>query len=199
MKNKQSRPSRWWYVLSIFLLIFGFVGFLVFFVLTLFSIEGNIQRVTVPGEHRLHFDRSGTYFICYEHVSYYKGQNFSTNKNQYTRLVCSMISADQNENLQVLQDSASLKYDFNRRRIGFSVFRFNIEHPGFYILKAEYIEGEKKPEIVLAIRSSLFEQLIGPLLWGSLYTSIIILGSTAIFWISFLKRLKSKHVVMQKN
>lgn len=194
MMVKTKGLSAKWYLLSVLILVVGFAGYIAFFLWTLNAIGARSKEIIAPGEHRLEIDRAGTYLIYYEFISQHKGRDFSTDRNEHVRLTCEMQSDDTGERVEVLRDDGGSTYEhvtFRGKRKGFSIFRFKISQPGLYKLQAKYKDGDTNPQIVLKVRPSLFEQLLVPFLLGGVCTSVIILGSAAVFWITFISRFKA--------
>jgi hypothetical protein len=199
MNSDKIRPSRWWYGLAATILIIGFMCWCIVFFALFFYIEHSPQQAIVPGIHRLELPTSGTYVIYYEYQSIVDGKTFSTSKDLALGLKCSVQTLDGTEEIAVSSTSPNATYNYRGKRKGVSIFKFKIAHPGTYILTGKYDNGTGKPIIVLGVTRALIEQILVPGLLLMLLSTVSILLSAGIFWVTFFKRRKAKKRLLQSG
>ena len=154
MYNHKIHPSTWWYGLAAALAIAVFASFWIFFFALFHGLRSGIERVTVPGTHRVKITAAGTYTVFSEYEDVGNRKAYSTREDAARNLKCSLEAAEGMGKIPVMPAPPYSTYKFGRRE-GVSVFRFKIGRPGTYILTAEYPDGAKTPEIVLAISRRL--------------------------------------------
>ncbi|MHC4344125.1 MAG: hypothetical protein ACYSUP_05520 [Planctomycetota bacterium] len=198
MRTDKITPSGGYYILSAAIASFGAILWLVFFFILFFSITESIIQVVVPGVHRLKLPSPGQYTIYHEYRSVVGSRSFATDKNVALHLVCSIEPADRAGEIAVSATSPHAKYEIDGRR-AVSIFKFQIDQPGEYVLTAKYPGGEERPQVVLGIARRLAESLFVPGILLTLFSTGTILLSACIFWITFYKRRKAKKRIFQTN
>jgi len=197
MNSEKIKPSRWWYGLAGSIVLLMFLCFCAAFATLAFKVKNRIQRVIVPGVHRLQFPVAGNYTVFYEYESVLEGKILSRDEKLPPRLMCSIQSVDSSQDITLSPTLPNAKYQYDKRK-AVSVFRFEIIHPGTYVLTAAYADSKETPRIVLGIGRSLIEQILVPGLFLSLFSTGSILLSAVIFWITFFKRRKAKKMLVTK-
>ncbi|HUT29446.1 MAG TPA: hypothetical protein VMX13_06620 [Sedimentisphaerales bacterium] len=191
MDNHKIRPSRWWYGLAAAIDIAVFASFLIFFFAMFLGLRSGIQRVTVPGTHRVRIVAAGNYTVLHEYETVVNGKPYSVASDAARDLECSLQTLDGLQRIPVTPTPPYSKYKFGKRE-GVSVFRFTIGRPGTYVLMAHYPEGAQTPRIVLAIRRRVLETLLVPAALFVSIASVAVLVAAGVFWVTFFKRRKAK-------
>lgn len=183
LKCGARRPIKWRYVFYLLMLISGFALFYYSVIGTPFS---RMQQFVVPGEHLVQIDKSGSYHIFYDCATSFQGRDFATNKDQYKKLTCSLFLDAAKKEITLLDDSDGASYNFNNKRTGFTILKFEIDKPGSYIFKADYENEKQVPEIVFGIRSSYSGLEIILMLLGLPLSGGLVLLSVILFLVTFL-------------
>ena len=201
MRDDNIHPGSWWYGLAASILAIGFVCWNIIFFTLFFSIKRDIKQVVVPGTHPLYFAHPGTYLIYYEYQSFIDDRIFSRDMmtSSDLNLICSIQTADDMKDIQVLAAPPSSTYNFGGKRKGVSILKFKVKRPGKYILMARYNDGKANPRIVLGIGRRLVEKIMIPGLFLMIITTITILSSAGIFWITFFRRRRAKKRLVQNS
>lgn len=134
-------------VAGIVVLAVGIAAFVFGMVHGLGGMKRGAVRVIVPCERPLTLSEPGTYTIFHEYQATVDGRTFSTSDG-LTGLTVTMEGPDAPVPLEAVRGTS--RYGTPGRR-GYSVFRFRIEEPGAYTLKAAYAAGREGPEKVLSI------------------------------------------------
>jgi len=146
-------------------------------------------RFVVPGTHELYFDDTGKYTLFYEYKSSVDGQVYST--SEYLKgVVVSIESEDGTCLVPVSNTSGNMSYEIGSRA-GKSLFEFEIEEPGTYIVTTEYRDGTSTPEVVFAIGPTF--DILGNILRSfAIGFAGFVLGTIVLVWV-FLKRRKVRN------
>lgn len=141
----------WLWVLGAALIIIpGIIALVLFFV---DIINTPSERYVFPGTHEIQFDDTGEYTVYYEYQSTVDGVAYLTSED-IPDLQVMLQSKDDLERVEIESASFNESYSYGSRA-GKSLFEFDIDEPGVYILTAEYQDGSSTPDIVLAVRESL--------------------------------------------
>lgn len=157
------------------LIIFcGFVGSIIYLVLSVLGTMGEGNRILVPGEVVIDLQEPGDYVIYHEFVSNYEGRIFNQQPGQFINgLYLEVIEESSNKVMKLQQTELTANYQISSRQ-GVSILRFTIEDSGKYLIKATYPDG-KGNEAVINIQQSILKSLLNPLL-----TMFAILGGSLI-------------------
>lgn len=179
-------PSPWLYGVGIALIIIPFILAMVLLFVDLFEHNPD-TRVVVPGTHELNFDDTGKYTIFYEYQSSVDGKGYST--GEYLKgVVVSLHSKDSTQYVPLSTTSGNMTYQIGSRA-GKSLFDFEIDEPGIYVLHAEYQDGTSSPEVVFAIGPQ-FDILRNILTSIGIGVGGFVLGGLLILWV-FIKRRRA--------
>lgn len=200
------KPSRWFYVIGIVILIVGPVVSSAVLFSSVFSNVGNMAaelqstQVIVPGSGDITLQQTGKYTIFYEYRSMVGNRIYSTSEN-IPGIIVKIISKDTGDELPFSSASSSSSYSIGSRS-GIGLFDFVITEPGIFELSASYpaVQGqqeEQRQEIVLAIiHSSVIESIFGSIMGTVTGTMVIVFVpfavGIAIIAITFLKRRKAR-------
>ncbi len=181
-----NKPSRWLYLVAVLFLISGWsaAGFSVVRGLTGGLTKGLVQLL-VPGEEILELDEAGTYTIFHEYESVYKNQVFSVNNSNISSLELSLRAAATNKDI-ALRASTSASYSFGSRAAR-SLYKFDIDSPGSYILSAKYLENDG-PKLVLTVSKGFLTKIFAKVFAAIAYVlgGTLLAAGLAIY--TFLKR-----------
>lgn len=200
------KPSRWFYVIGIVILIVGPAVSSAVLFSSVFSNVGNMAaelqstQVIVPGSGDITLQQTGKYTIFYEYRSVVGNRIYSTGEN-IPGIIVNITSKDTGDELPFSSTAAKSSYSIGSRS-GIGLFDFVIDEPGIYELSAAYpaVQGqqeEQRQEIVLAIiHSSVIERIFGSII-GTVAGAMVIVFvpfavGIAIIIITFLKRRKAR-------
>ncbi|MFC2027694.1 NINE protein [Chloroflexota bacterium] len=181
-------PSPWFYGVGAAIIVIPFVVAMVLLFVDLFGSTPD-TRFVVPGIHELDFDDTGKYTLFYEFKSSVDGWEYST--GEYLKSVkVSIESEDDTRSVKMSSASGDMSYEIGSRA-GKSLFEFEIEEPGTYIVTTEYRDGTSTPEVVFAIGPSF--DILGNILrsFGIGFAGFV-LGTLVLVWV-FLKRRKVRN------
>ena len=144
-------PSRWHYVIGAAVIGLGFILSLVILITSITNAFPDI-RIVVPGTHELELESTGTYTIFYEYRSTVDGKKYLTGESLSTisGIDIRLESKGDAQQIPLENPFGSTSYTVGSRS-GESLFEFDIDEPGEYILTAEYENDRTEPEVVFAI------------------------------------------------
>lgn len=190
MSVQNITPSRWYYGLAVLVAIIGTVFFAVFLFKSLSGLADGLIQVVVPGESDIVLTGPGNYTVFYEHQSVVGNKIYSTGEH-LSGLQCFLIEKSTGSEIALPPASVGSSYSIGGRS-GKSVLEFNIDKPGSYEFSAWYPEGQKGPEVVLAIGHNFTFKLMGTIFGGiAIFLSSVVIA-VAITIITFLKRRKAR-------
>jgi hypothetical protein len=204
------KPSRWFYVVGIVILIVGPVVSSVVLFSSVFSNLGNMAaeiqstQVVMPGSSDITLQQTGKYTIFYEYRSMVGNRIYSTDEN-IPGIIVNIVSKGTGDGIPLSSASTNSSYSLGSRS-GIGLFDFDIDEPGIYELSASYpaVQGqqeEQRQEIILAvIHSSVIERIFGSIM-GIVASAMAIvfvpfIVGVAIIIITFLKRRKARAKAM---
>lgn len=141
-------PSAWFYAIGPAVIGITSVVAIVLFVVGILGMAPD-ARVVVPGSHEVQFDKTGEYIVYYEYESTVDGVAYSTDEHLHG-MVATLRSQDGSRIVPLTDAAVNSEYSIGSRS-GVSIFEFDIDEPGTYILTAEYQNGRVAPEVVLAV------------------------------------------------
>jgi hypothetical protein len=153
--EKSEAPSRIMYVWALGIIVLGTV---LFAVLLFSSLVGEDTRVMVPGSTEITFEESGTYTVYHEYRTMIDGQLYATDPS-VSGLFVALTEETSGREIDITSPSFTGSYTINGRE-GVSVFTFTIDEPGQYELHGWYEGNEQGPDVVLAIKSSMMQDVI---------------------------------------
>ncbi|MDY6834636.1 MAG: zinc ribbon domain-containing protein [Chloroflexota bacterium] len=177
-------PSAWFYALGpAIIVITSIVAIVLLFISLLATPE---TRFSVPGTHEVALDYSGEYILFYEYKSSVDGITYSTGATPPDMIV-SLQSSDDAQTIPLSTGSGTYSYDIGDRA-GVSMFEFEIDEPGTYIISAEYSDGSTEPPVVFAVRHfDITEAVVRSLAIG---TGGFVIGVFSIVIVFMLRRRK---------
>ena len=200
------KPSRWFYIIGIVILVGGPIISSIFLFSAVFSNIGDMTEVpsiqiVVPGTSDITLSQTGKYTVFYEYQSMVGNRIYSTGED-IPSIQVSLMSRDTGAEIPLSAASLNSTYTIGGRS-GIGLFDFVIDQSGEYELSASYpatVQGqqeqEQRPEIVLAVfHGSAIEKLFGSIMGtvgGALAIAFVPFGvGIAIIVITFLKRRKT--------
>lgn len=184
------RPSGWWYLLVPVILVVagGSVALLIFHGVSALQ---SMKSFVVPGEHEITLAEAGKYIIYHEFRSVQDGTVYNVPTEGISDLTIHLVNKASGEPVVLDSSSVSETYTYHSRE-GKSVFSFQIDEPGQYILAATYPPEEEGPATVLTIGRGVIGKIV-TMVFGSL--GIIGAGfvlSLVVFLLVLLKRSAAK-------
>jgi hypothetical protein len=200
------KPSRWFYVIGIVILVGGPIISSIFLFLAVVSNIGDMTevpsiQVVVPRTSDINLSQTGKYTIFYEYQSMVDNRIYSTAED-LPGIQVNLVSKDTGTEIPLSAASINSSYTIGGRS-GIGLFSFIIDQPGVYELSASYpasVQGQQEqgqsPKIVLAVfHGSAIEKLFGNIMGtvgGVLAIAFVPFAvGVAIIVITFLKRRKA--------
>lgn len=151
------RPSKINYFLAVLIILVGAGIFTMLIVSTVIKSADNYKRVIVPGEKIINLDSEGRYTIFLEYESVIGSKVYSSSR-YIPGLKCEIKPYGSNDSIEVTPARYDSNYSFNGHK-GTSIFEFNIDKPGKYVLSASYDDNTSN-EIVLAVGKGLVGRIL---------------------------------------
>lgn len=190
MSSSTIKPSRWYYVVSLLVLISGISCFVLFLFKNLGNLTNELTQIVVPGQRDITLSKTGNYTVFYEYKSIVGNKIYTTNES-LAGLECVVTSNTTGTPVALAPASVNSTYSVGSRA-GVSVLNFSIEQPGTYKFSCGYSQGKEGSEVVLAIGQGFTGKIAGTVLGGL----AIFFGSgsigIAIAVVTFLRRRKAK-------
>jgi hypothetical protein len=185
MSSLAKKTSRWYYVISLLVLIGGWSLLLFILFQNNKILAQELTQIVVPGQWEITLSKRGRYTVFYESKSIVNNKVYTSNKS-LSGLKCVVTSNTTGKPVALAPSSDNLSYSVGRSRAGVSVLNFNIDQPGIYEFSCGYSQGKEGSEVVLAIGK----------LTGTVFILAIFFGSgaiaVAIAVVTFLRRRKAK-------
>jgi ABC-type transport system involved in multi-copper enzyme maturation permease subunit len=181
-------PSRWYYGVSILVLIVGFSIFGWWLFSSISTMAGGLIQVAAPGTADLNLQEAGEYTIFYENQSFVNGSFYSTRDN-IAGLQIEIIEKSSGIRLPAYSPPGRFTYCFGSRS-GQSILAFQISHPGSYQLNAFYLPDYQGPKVVLAIGHNLTERIVATVINSLVVFFGSMILSAALAVIIYRKRQK---------
>jgi hypothetical protein len=215
MSGTKTKPTRWYYVLAIFIPILacGLTAFQVYRSIPKLpgALEAvginNLTQVVVPGFAEIDFPKAGAYAVYYEYRSAINGVNYFRQKYP-PGLKCALKSKATGADIDLAYDyvEGNVFATRNDERVGVLIRSISIEKPGVYIFSCQYRDGRTQPKIVLAVGPNIIYEFFnvaakpiaaticgGFAFVGSLGISILIISIVAY------KRHQSKKILASED
>lgn len=190
MSSIPIKPSRWYYLISLLVLIGGWSLFTLFLFKSLGSLTDALTQIVVPGQWDITFAKVGNYTVFHEYKTIVGNKVYATNES-LSGLECVVTSNTTGTPVALAPASVNSTYSVGSRA-GVSVLNFSIEQPGTYEFSCGYSQGKEGSEVVLAIGQGFAGKIAGTVFGGL----AIFFGSGAIAIsiavVTFLRRRKAK-------
>ena len=160
MSNNKQKPSRWYYVLALFIPIFACVvtGSLVYRsvpelpgALEAAGIQ-NLTQVIVPGSADIYFPKAGAYAVYYEYRSVIDGVSYT--RDEYPTIMRCQLKLKAT-GIAVKLEPTNVKGNVyvtrNPNRAGVMYKQISIDQPGIYTFSCQYMNGRTIPKSVMAV------------------------------------------------
>jgi len=160
MSNNKKKPSRWYYVLALFIPIFACVGTAFIVYRSVPKLPGaleaagiqNLKQVIVPGTADIRFPKEGAYAVYYEYRSVIDGVSYIRDKYPPS-MRCQLTSKTTGENIELTPNyiEGNMYETQNPERTGVLIMSISINQPGTYKFSCQYPDGSTNPKNVLAV------------------------------------------------
>ena len=160
MSNNKQKPSRWYYVLALFIPIFACVGTAFLVYRSVPDLPGALEdvgikdltQVVVPGSADVTFPKKGAYAVYYEYHSVIDGVSYT--RDEYPPImVCQLRSKA--TGIAVKLEPTNVKGNVyvtrNPNRAGVMYKEISIDQPGIYTFSCQYTDGRTIPRSVMAV------------------------------------------------
>lgn len=197
MEYHRLTPGRRYYLLAILVLGVGIGYFASSLHGGVAKLADNMERVVVPGSFVINLDKAGSYTMFYEYESQVGGRTYATGP-VLSGLLCELQSKDRGDYIQ-LKDASNMSEFSAGPRAGVSVFDFNVEKPGPYVLTAFYVEGHQGSNVVMSVAHN-FDTNLHSLAQRGLW-AVAVAGGIAITLtvFVFIRRRKAKEARVQAS
>jgi len=149
-----SKPSRLWYLLSLFLfLVFG-TGGIVFIVVSLFTMLQDGVRFVVPGELVLNVEQTGKYTLYNETSAFFEGRMYPGSAELPETIEIRITGLSNEINLPL--DPATAGRETFGSTVKYTIGTILFDEPGTYLIQ---VLGDF-PARVFSIRRSICGQLV---------------------------------------
>jgi hypothetical protein len=209
MSAHKSKPTRWSYILALFIPIFACLGTALVVFRNVPKLPGALEslsvkkltQVVVPGSAEIHIPESGAYAVYYEYRSVVDGVTYSREEIP-PRLRCQLISASTGKALMLAQSNVKGDVYVYPERAGVMFKRVDIDQPGIYNFSCRYANGRSYPKNVMAVGPNLVLEFfnaarkpIAAMLFGSF--AFLLSGVISALIIAFvaIKRYRSKNLL----
>jgi len=111
-----------------------------------------LDRWSVPGEHTTHFEKAGSYLLCFEHKSHLDSIRY---RRAYlpSTMRLTMIDTDSGDTVTLRKVPASrIDYAIGGRA-GQAMFAVQVPRPGAYLVKSEFPPAESDTRLVFTFVS----------------------------------------------
>lgn len=190
MEFHRLKPGRRYYILAVLVLIGGIAYFTWNLHAGLSRLTDTMIRVVVPGSQLLQLDQAGHYIVFYEYTSRVGDRVYKTGP-KLRGLLCEINYIDTDEFVP-LKSFHNIEEYVTGSRAGISVFEFEIQEPGTYVLTAFFGEGERSYQVVLAIGHEFRDQLGRVTFRGILAVVVSVIVAFIVTSIVFRKRQQAK-------
>ncbi len=178
-------PSAWWYLLAVLVFVVGEVIAIVFFVTGFIGTLSGLAKVVVPGSGTFTLPEPGKYVVFYEYHSVVGNRTYATPDQAPPGLECTVAAEDTGRDIPLSPATGTTFSGGNVEAI--SLWAFEVQQPGVFVLSGSYPEGEGGPEVVLSIHHS-FKKLLSILFTAMKLTGVSFLAALAIALAVYLKR-----------
>lgn len=215
MSAQKVKPTRWWYVIALFLPVFacGIASVLIYRAVP--KLPGafdtlnmnSLIRVTVPGSAEINFKEAGAYALYYEYRSTIDGVGYE--RSQYPpRLNCQLISRETGRQITLASPLAEgdMYSSGTQGRAGVLMKTISIDQPGIHEFSCRYPDERSEPRIVLAIGPNFVWEFfniavkpVGAVAGGMLVFFIASMISLIIVIVVAIMRYQSKNKILNSN
>jgi len=160
MSDNKQKPSRWYYVLALFIPVFACLGAAVLIYRSVPNLPGaleaagiqNLKQVIVPGSADIYFPKEGAYAVYYEYRSVIDGVRYIRDKYPPS-MRCQLTSKTAGENIELTPNyiEGNMYETENLERVGVLMMSISINQPGVYKFSCQYPDGSTYPRNVLAV------------------------------------------------
>lgn len=155
MRAEVTRPSRWWYLIGVAVIVLGLAAISLYLDLRLPDI-----RFVAPNTCQVELASARDYVVYYEYRSVVDGRAFQTSVD-LPPISLSLTSPDTGNAVELRPPQGTFEYTVLRRS-GRAILEFTLDKPGTYLFAARYNEGATGPDVVFAIgeNRSLLDALV---------------------------------------
>ena len=182
-------PSAWWYLLAVLVFVVGEVIAIVFFVTGFMGVLSGLAKVVVPGSGTFTLPEPGKYVVFYEYHSVVGNRTYATPDEAPPGLECTVAAEDTGGDIPLSPATGTTFSGGNVEAI--SLWAFEVQQPGVFVLSGSYPEGEEGPDVVLSIHHS-FKKLLSILFTAMKLTGVSFLAALVIALVVFSMRRRAE-------
>lgn len=182
-------PSAWWYLLAVLVFVVGEVIVIVFCVTGLIGTLSGLAKVVVPGSGTFTLPEPGKYVVFYEYHSVVGNRTYATPDEAPPGLECTVAAEDSGREVP-LSPATGSRFTTPSAE-GVSLWAFEVQQPGVFVLSGSYVEGGEGPEVVLSIHHNL-KKLLSILSTAMKLTGASFLAALAIALVVFAMRRRAE-------
>jgi hypothetical protein len=183
-------PGRKWYAIALLILVGGGAASATVIFVGLSGLTRELPQVLVPGDATLTVNRPGTYTIFFERETVMDGQYYST-KGDISGLRVRLISSN-GAPISLSEPAAGTSYSIGGRS-GVAVLACNLSQPGTYALEADYADGRREPQGVLAIGLGVGARIATTILAALALGGGAALAALIVAAVTFKRRRRAAH------
>jgi len=180
--QKNIRPGKTWYFISIVLFLVGGIGGPIWFVINFISLFSSGEQFLVPTIRTFMFEKPGKYVIWHDAKVFFQGKNYSFPSELPGDVTIKVVKNKTLNELTLKPSTCTEESSGNHKR--YSICSFPVDTPGEYTLE---VSGLKRPHVFTLRKSMLKELLFSFLLCGPI-TLIGCAGAPLIIVIVAIKR-----------
>ncbi|HYL62938.1 MAG TPA: hypothetical protein VE077_09985 [Candidatus Methylomirabilis sp.] len=152
------RPSGWYMLLALPMLLCGISIFLYALIHGVAHATDSLRQVVVPGECQIPLQQAKSYTVFIERQSAVHGKIYST-EGSVNGLECNLVPVGGIQKIEMRPSRMSTTYDVGGRS-GRSLFEFRVPEDGTYSFACGYSYVTHGPEVVLAVGSGVGEGIM---------------------------------------
>jgi hypothetical protein len=160
MSENKQKPSRWYYVLALFIPIFACAGTGALVYRSVPDLPGALEdvgikdltQVVVPGSADVTFPKKGAYAVYYEYRSVIDGVSYT--RDEYPPIMrCQLRSKATgiDVELEPTNVKGNVYVTRNPNRAAVMYKEISIDQPGIYTFSCQYTDGRTIPKSVMAV------------------------------------------------
>ena len=190
MQESKAKPGRGYYWLAGLVFAAGLTAFVWLLFSELSTLGDGLTQVVVPGEQELSLSETGGHTIFHEYQSIVGNKIYSMSQGGLSGLQLTLRSKLTGEEVPLSRSAVNSTYSMGSRA-GVSVFDFQLDAAGIYLLSAHYEPGVEGPEAVLSVGHGFEKQLMVTIVsaLGIMFGTIG--GAAAIVVVTYIKREKA--------
>ncbi len=164
MDKQAIRPSGWFYLIGITVILAGLCVFGYSIFHGIFHMADSLTRVAAPGEKELTLKGNLKYTIFAEEETS-AGMGIYSIRSVGAGLTCHIREEASGKEIETRAPIGATTYNVGSR-VGRAILVFNSEGPGAYRLSCAYAEDDRRSGVTVAVGSGVDEEIVRAVLTG---------------------------------